>query len=397
MHPVFKRPAYRRLWLNAAGDSISYGGDFVLIGWMALAATGTSAWVGTALALYVLPKVLLGLPAGSLADRFDRRRLIQALELVSALAIALFALAFRGKAMALPEVLALTLCLGSLRALYTPLRLSYTYDIAGPRMITPALAGIALGGRLGMLAGALLIGTLAERFGLAAALMVMVAAHLAAWLALVGHFGETASRRPDATPILQSLKAFFWELRGNRTLLALTLVTASIEVFGVSLHSVLPEVAENRLELGVQGLGWMLGAQASGGLIIGGIIFLVPQGRNSFAAFAASLLFLGASLVVLGAVEGLASVLVTLAVISASITAWDIFTQSMMQRCVTDSLRGRAMGAWVFAIGSAPLGHLEIGFLAAAAGTQVALTVNGLAVIAILAVAILVTPVLRRL
>ena len=89
--------------------------------------------------------------------------------------------------------------------------------------------------------------------------------------------------------------------------------------------------------------------------------------------------------------------LVTLAVISASITAWDIFTQSMMQRCVTDSLRGRAMGAWVFAIGSAPLGHLEIGFLAAAAGTQVALTVNGLAVIAILAVAILVTPVLRRL
>jgi MFS family permease len=327
--------------------------------------------------------VLLGLPAGSLADRFDRRRLIQGLELVSALAIALFALALRGQAIALPEVLALTLCLGSLRALYTPLRLSYTYDIAGPRMITPALAGITLGGRLGMLAGALMAGTLAERFGPAAALFVMAAAHLAACLALTGRFEQASSRRPDPAPILQNLKAFFWELKGNRTLLTLALVTAAIEIFGVSLHSVLPELAETHLDLGVQGLGWMLGAQASGGLIMGGLIFLAPQGRSSFAAYCACITFLGVALLVLGSVQGLAPVLLTLAVISAMITAWDIFTQSMMQRCVDDSLRGRAMGAWVFAIGAAPLGHLEIGFLAAAAGTQIALTANGLAVIEI--------------
>ena len=92
-----------------------------------------------------------------------------------------------------------------------------------------------------------------------------------------------------------------------------------------------------------------------------------------------------------------APVLVTLAFISAMVTAWDILTQSMMQRSVGDGLRGRAMGAWVFAIGAAPLGHLEIGFLAAAFGVQAALTLNGVAVVTIIAAALVAVPALRRL
>ena len=52
---------------------MSYGGDFVLIGWSILELTGTSAWVGTAFALYFLPMVLLGILTGGLADRVEFR------------------------------------------------------------------------------------------------------------------------------------------------------------------------------------------------------------------------------------------------------------------------------------------------------------------------------------
>ena len=55
------------------------------------------------------------------------------------------------------------------------------------------------------------------------------------------------------------------------------------------------------------------------------------------------------------------------------------------------------MGAWTFAIGTAPLGHLEMGFLAALIGVEQALTLNGLAVLAVLALSLAVTPALRRL
>ena len=43
--------------------------------------------------------------------------------------------------------------------------------------------------------------------------------------------------------------------------------------------------------------------------------------------------------------------------------------------------RGRAMGAWIIGTGIAPVGHLEVGALASLAGADVALVVNGLALI----------------
>ena len=57
MKAVLGGTPYRRLWLNSLFNSVSYGGDFVLIGWSILELTGTSAWVGTAFALYFLPMV----------------------------------------------------------------------------------------------------------------------------------------------------------------------------------------------------------------------------------------------------------------------------------------------------------------------------------------------------
>ena len=78
------------------------------------------------------------------------------------------------------------------------------------------------------------------------------------------------------------------------------------------------------------------------------------------------------------------------------ISAWDILTQSMMQLAVPDHLRGRAMGAWMFAIGSAPLGHLQMGFAVAWLGLANALYINGAMVLVVLALAVWRWPNLAR-
>jgi len=72
-------------------------------------------------------------------------------------------------------------------------------------------------------------------------------------------------------------------------------------------------------------------------------------------------------------------------------------TQSMVQLSVPNHLRGRAMGAWVLAIGTAPLGHLEMGALAASLGVGTALFANGAALIAIGVVTAITVPRLRKL
>ena len=83
--------------------------------------------------------------------------------------------------------------------------------------------------------------------------------------------------------------------------------------------------------------------------------------------------------------------------VAALASASDVLTQSMMQLSVPDRLRGRAMGAWVFAIGSAPVGHLEMGALAASVGVGAALGINGGALILIGILTTIVAPGLRKL
>jgi hypothetical protein len=75
----------------------------------------------------------------------------------------------------------------------------------------------------------------------------------------------------------------------------------------------------------------------------------------------------------------------------------DLLAQSLLQRSVPAHLRGRAGGAWVVAIGLAPLGQLQIGGLASLVGVSAALGASGLALVALVVATAFAYPRLRRL
>ena len=373
------------------------GGDYVLIGWLVLDATQSSSWVGIAFALYYLPNIIFGIIGGGIADRFPRRGLLQSLDFSAAGLIILFSVLFVYQTPQAPLVLALTVVLGSLRAIKNPVRLALAYDFAGRQQATRALSGISVASRIGMLIGAIAIGVLTDRFGVAVALILMALMHAAAAGALTGMRSRNQRVAADNTPLWQNLSDYVKEFRVNRVLLILVLVTAGIELFGTSYSSALPELATSRLSLRADGLGLMHAAQASGGLLIGLLLFVVSPQKRRIRIYGICVLLLGISLITLGHVSDIPTVLLTLAVVSAMISAWDILTQSMMQSCVPDHLRGRSMGAWMFAIGSSPLGQLEMGFLVTAIGIGPALYLNGSGVLLVILIAFTVTPVLRKL
>jgi len=373
------------------------GGDYVLIGWLVLDATQSSSWVGIAFALYYLPNIIFGIIGGGIADRFPRRGLLQSLDFGAAGLIILFSVLFVYQTPQAPLVLALTLVLGSLRAIKNPVRLALAYDFAGRQQATRALSGISVASRIGMLIGAIAIGVLTDRFGVAVALILMALMHTAAAGALTGIRSRNQRVAADNTPLWQNINDYVREFRVNRVLLMLVLVTAGIELFGTSYTSALPELATSRLALRADGLGLMHAAQASGGLLIGLLLFVVSPQKRRIRIYGICVLLLGISLITLGHVSDIPTVLLTLAVVSAMISAWDILTQSMMQSCVPDHLRGRSMGAWMFAIGSSPLGQLEMGFLVTAIGIGPALYLNGFGVLLVILIAFTATPVLRKL
>jgi hypothetical protein len=55
------------------------------------------------------------------------------------------------------------------------------------------------------------------------------------------------------------------------------------------------------------------------------------------------------------------------------------------------------MGSWTVAVGTAPLGHLQIGYLANLSGSRIALLVNGVGLATLALVMAVIMPRLRKL
>ena len=284
---------------------------------------------------------------------------------------------------------------GSLRAIHHPVRLAYVYDVAGGERVIPAIAALNFASHLGYVVGAAMVGIAADAFGVEYALGVMAVAHLLAWLCLRGALPEGTIRVADPTPLLNNLRDYAREIVANRVLGALVIVTAGIEIFGTSFYTTLAELAEGRLQVGADGLGWLFAISSMGGLAAALGVFLLPRLRDVRLVWLLSIVGLGVGVISLGATSSFVTCALALGVTSAMISIWDILTQSMMQLAVPDRLRGRAMGAWMFAIGSAPVGHLQMGFAATLLGLDVALYLNGAMVLVVIVLALLVTPTLR--
>jgi len=137
--------------------------------------------------------------------------------------------------------------------------------------------------------------------------------------------------------------------------------------------------------------------RAAGGFCAGVVLASSATVQRRGLLYLVVIYSFGFALIVLAAAPNFVLILLAVLSIAALAAACDILTQSMMQLSVPDRLRGRAMGAWVFAIGSAPLGHLQMGALTAGVGIGTALGINGVALILVGVLTTILAPTLRKL
>ncbi len=236
-----------------------------------------------------------------------------------------------------------------------------------------------------------------ERLGTPAALLLLAGAHVVAlgWLMRLKSAGDSAPT--ERAPIRQNIREFLSELRHNRSPLMLVVVTGTVEVFGFSYSTILPELGTSRFGLGAEGLGLMHSAGAVGGIIASLVLAGMTGSTRRGLMFLAVIYGLGASLILLSASGLFALALMALLLIAVLATGSDVLTQRMMQLSVPNKLRGRAMGSWILAVGALPLGHLQMGALAVTFGVGGALLVNGGVLIAVAILATVAAPRLRRL
>ena len=145
-----------------------------------------------------------------------------------------------------------------------------------------------------------------------------------------------------------------------------------------------------------EGLGLISGLRNIGGLTAIFFIVAIWERLTKGLAYLIAILFFGLFLIALAVTGQLVAVVAILIALSAMMTLTDVLSQSLMQLVVPNELRGRAMGSWMLAIGTAPAGNLQIGAVASAVGFGLALSLNGLGLVVLAVGLFTVVPNIRK-
>lgn len=380
----FQHPHFRTLWTATLASNLGSLVQMVGAGWMMTMIAASSDMVALVQAANTLPIMIFSLVSGALADSFDRRRIMlvaQILMLIVSCALAVFAF---GNLLTPWLLLAFTFFIGCGTALHNPSWQASMGDLV-PREDLPAAVtlnsmsynlmrsvGPALGGLIVALAGA------AAAFALNAVSYIPLIVALKRW--------QPKTVRASTLPREDLGRAIWAGLRYVSMSPNLLKVMFRALLFGLSAVSVLallPLVTRDLVEGGAFSYGVILGF-FGGGAIAGALLNsrLRERWRNetiaraAFLIFALSAIALGFSrhlwlsclfIVPAGACWVLALSLFNVTV-QLSTPRWVVGRALALYQ--TASFGGMAVGSWVW------------GVVAEAQGTDNALVIAGLALVA---------------
>ena len=381
--PAMQFRDFRLLVTASLFDGMAFIGESVILGWVILEMTDSPFMVGVAMSIRHAPAFFLGLVGGTIADIVDRRKLMRSLNVLSALvALSMAVLLISGEAK-LWHLLLLPAIGGTIATISMTTRQSFVYDVLGRQNALRGLALIGLATRTGGMVGALILGGILAKYGPGAGYFVLSGGYLISTLilTLISSRGQAAPTGGLSIP--RGLLEFWTELRHNRTVSALVVIIVLVEFFGFTTQTLMPSLARDVLHIGPGGLGVLSAFRSGGGMLAIAAVSTFGEIRHQGLALIAVIQVFGAALVVLGFASNIYVTVIAIVIMSGMMALSDLFSQTLMQRLVPNELRGRAMGAWSMAVGTAPIGSLEIGALASVFGITVAFVFHGSGLIAV--------------
>lgn len=374
----FRIGAFRRLWYSSVAGSAAIAIERTATAWLVLQIGGGALAVGAIFAARMLPSLLFGLAAGTIADRADRPRQLIAVGAAGLLLTAGFGGLVALGGLRVWQVLVFAFAAGCLQVFDTPARQALVLDTVPKDTALRALALTALAGRGAAALGSLAAGLLIAQLGLVPTYAAAAGAHaLMALLAATLRVAQAHSAKGAQPPFREALRSaarLIVDVPVVRTLIAAGL---ACEVFAFSHLSAIPLFAQDVLAAGPEGLGTLSAASQVGGAVAVALLSLLPERGDRQPLLGAIFVAYGLAIVGLAATRSLALATAIVLLIGLCAGAFDVLQQTLIQMAVPDEQRGRAVGVWVLSIGSAPLGHLEMGALIAALGVPAALLING--------------------
>jgi MFS family permease len=347
--------------------------------WLVWKMTHSPVWLGVIGFTSQVPTLLLGLPGGALADRFDRLRSLSLMQTLCMLQAVLLGILTLSGVIELWHLVALSAVLGSVYAFEFPIRQAFVMDVVGKRDLLNATSLVAAMFHLTRMLGPTVAGAIVAWKGEGICFLF----NAATFLALIGALAMVRRREmlPVARaeePMGRSILAGLAHLRSVPEAKHGLFLIAILAGIGMQYTTLMPIFADQIFGGGAVQLGWMMGASGAGALA-GGIWLARRSSSERLLSLAgATAVVFSAALTAFGLVPVFEISLGILVVMGFGLTVAFSSVGTFLQHRTPDHLRGRMMSLYTMTfLGLSPFGNLVAGGMARAIGAPLTVAITG--------------------
>ena len=393
-------PLLRNLnfWLfvvNRSSNVIGIHSLTVAVGWYVYKLTGDPLDLGLIGLAQFAPALVLFLFAGMAADRFDRRRIMVACNIVHGLAVAsLIALFWFGLGTIWP-ILGILALHGAARSFYHTASQAVLPNLMPRNQFPKAVAYSSSANKAAQLAGPAFGGFLIAGIGdgvYVFTLIMFLIAGISA--ALISGNLKVPAKEPVNLKAIMGGFTYIWN---NKIVLGAISIDLIAVLFG-GLMGLLPIFASDILHVGPSGLGVMRAMPGVGSLIVGILLTQIAAPRYMGPTLFFSLAVFGLSITAFSLSETYWISLVALGIYGAADMVSVYVRQTLVQIATPDSMRGRVSAVNAISINASnELGDFRAGVMAGGIGTVPAVLVGGITTVAATILWMKLFPSIRRI
>ncbi len=381
IEPLRTSQQFRRLWTGYLLKTLGSQLTVVAVPYQVYRLTGSSLDVGLIGLAQILPVLLGALAGGSVADAFDRRRVL----LVSQSFLAVCSIGLLINASShhphIWPLYVLAAAIAGFDACDSSTRAAVFANLVERRQLASANALWQMLSQLGSVVGPAVAGILIARVGVASAYGADAATFVVS-LTTVAILKPLPPVAGGTRFGWRSMKEGLSFLRGRQVLQACFVIDLAAMVLGMP-RALFPAIGLHRFRGTAETVGLLYAAPGAGALLGAGLTGWVSLVRRQGRAVLLAVTAWGACIAAFGVVDWLPLGLVLLAAAGAADVISAVFRGTILQTETPDALRGRLSSIHTAVVTGGPrLGDVEAGVVAALGGVEVSVVSGGLGCLA---------------
>jgi len=382
----FKNPVYRLYYGGLLCQMFPMNMQMMARSLLIYRLTGSAAILGIMSLAHAVPMLLFSLFGGVIADRVQKKYVIIAGQVGSAVVSLGVALALTLGYLSVESagswwiLVVASILQGTIMGLMMPSRQAIMREIVSVEQLMNAVSLTTMGMNALQLFAPALTGFLIDAFDFEAVYYVMTASYLMG-VVFIAFMPPTSAITLRHSSALTNIKEGVNYIRHETTLLLILAFTLFAVLLSMPYFVLLPIFADDILKVGATGMGWLMSISGIGAIIGSATLASLPNKKRGLMLLASGVI-MGLALVSFSFSSSYSLSLAIMVFVGLGQTGRMTLANTLLQYYVEDEYRGRVMSIYMMQFGLSSFGAFAAGLLADSVGVQWA--VGGFAMVLVL-------------